>query len=118
VRLFFQCRKQLTAAGLTVAARFHADTAVLVHVFMLLARVATGLAGRRARLELRPQDSRIRLGLSSYKVSGCGADIGAVQIAASASTKQAERCLAAVSGCYDHLLRCPQTMPQGSPASR
>lgn len=55
-----------------------------MHLAVRFARIATGFAGRRARLQLRPQDCQVRLGLPRHDPGGRGADVGAAQVAADA----------------------------------
>lgn len=52
---------------------------------MPLALITTGLAGRRAGLDHRPQDAEIRRGLTDRDPAGSGAGVGAVEAEANAA---------------------------------
>lgn len=81
-----QLREQGIAGLLTPAARLGADATVLHAMLgMLLAFITTEFACLRACLEKRPAQRRLERRLARLDITGCRADVGAVQIEADAA---------------------------------
>src|SRR5215472_9266569 len=64
---------------LAAPARLCADPAVLAHLRVPLALLATAFANGHAGLEQGPRDAGVTLGLATCDPDGCAANVGAVQ---------------------------------------
>src|SRR5215831_15261788 len=69
---------ELTAGALAAPAGLCADPAVLMHLGVLLALVAAGLADGHAGLQQRLGDVGVLLGLPARDRGGGGTDVGAI----------------------------------------
>jgi hypothetical protein len=74
--------KQTATRLLTLPARLSTDAAMLMHIGMSFALVATKLTGDGARFQLSAKKMPVRGGLARKEPAGSGTHIGAVQIQA------------------------------------